>query len=388
MVTNLIYLSPQFPRNYIQFLLRLPKYGVSSLGIGSDYFHELPEELRAVLTEYYRVSSLDDLQQVLRAGRYFREKYGEISRVESHTEYFLPLEALLREDLGVWGKSQAEVQVCQQKSLMKERFRQAGVNVPRGQLVEDLQAARSFVAEVGYPIILKPDKGVGASRTLEVTNNADLERFFADRPPCPYFAEEFVVGEMETFDGLTNHEGEVVYYNSLKYERGIMEVVNENTHVYYYTAREIPEDLQSAGRRTVQAFDVREKFFHLEFFRRPDGQLLGLEVNIRPPGGLTTDMWNYADDIDLYEEWARGIAQNRFSANFCHRYHVAYVSRKDHLAYAHTFDQVFRECASQLRHWERLSPLFRDALGDTGFILRSASLEELMDKIAYIHQLK
>ncbi len=63
----------------------------------------------------------------------------------------------------------------------------------------------------------------------------------------------------------------------------------------------------------LKAFDVRERFFHFEFFRQDEtGDLLALEVNMRPPGGLTTDMFNYACDIDIYNAWASLIAGKGF----------------------------------------------------------------------------
>jgi hypothetical protein len=61
---------------------------------------------------------------------------------------------------------------------------------------------------------------------------------------------------------------------------------------------------------------VSRKIFHFEFFRQDDGHLVALEVNIRPPGGLTTEMFNYANDIDIYAEWAHIIVHNRFAAEY------------------------------------------------------------------------
>ena len=70
---------------------------------------------------------------------------------------------------------------------------------------------------------------------------------------------------------------------------------------------EISPDLAEIGGRLVRAFDVRERPFHFEFFRLPDGSLAALEVNMRQPGGLTVDMWNWANDIDFYRAWAEVV---------------------------------------------------------------------------------
>jgi hypothetical protein len=293
----------------------------------------------------------------------------------------------LREDLGIWGKRRAETTLIRRKSLMKEVFRKAGIPVAPGAVVEDIEAARSFIEQVGYPVIFKPDQGVGASSTFKINDEKELINAFAQKLPETYFIEQFVEGNIFTFDGLTNHDGKIVYCNSLVYGNGIMEVVNTSDHVYYHTSREIPADLEKVGRKTVKAFDVREKFFHMEFFRRDkDNALLGLEVNVRPPGGLTTDMWNYADDIDLYHEWARVVAENRFEAKWSRANFVAYISRKDHYAYTHSHEEVVVSFRKMLCHWERIPHLFRGALGDTGYLVRSPSLETIHEAVDYVHR--
>lgn len=82
-----------------------------------------------------------------------------------------------------------------------------------------------------------------------------------------------------------------------------METVNDDTHIYYYTLRDIPADLEEAGHQIIRAFDLKARFFHFEFFREKDGSLIALEVNMRPPGGFTTDMWNYSGNLNIYQVW-------------------------------------------------------------------------------------
>ncbi len=77
-----------------------------------------------------------------------------------------------------------------------------------------------------------------------------------------YILEEFVDGAICTFDGLTDKDGNIVFYTSHIYERGVMETVLERSDVYYYSLRD-PPDLELIGRKTVKAFGVRERFFYL-----------------------------------------------------------------------------------------------------------------------------
>jgi hypothetical protein len=336
------------------------------------------------LTEFYRVGDPNNLTDVLEAGRHFKRKHGQIDRVESQTEYWLPFEAALREDLGVPGRDCAETERVQRKSAMKKRFQEAKIRVAPGARVENIKQALAFAEEAGYPLIAKPDRGVGASATFRVDNERQLRVFFQEEYKYDYFLEKFIDGEIHTFDGLTDQNGKIVFCSSLIYGMNIMEVVNSNNHVYYYTQREIPADLEEAGRQVVKLFDIRERFFHIEFFRRrSDRALLALEANIRPPGGLTVDMWNYADDIDLYVEWARILVHNSFEAKWSRKNYSLYISRKDNIRYRYTHDQLMREFGHLIVHHERMSPLFRNALGDSGYIARSPDFSALRPLIEY-----
>jgi hypothetical protein len=199
--------------------------------------------------------------------------------------------------------------------------------------------------------------------------------------------EEFIQGVICTFDGLTDRQGNPVFYTSHQYSLGVMEIVNEDQDIYYYSLRQIPPDLEDAGRRVLKAFNVRERFFHFEFFRTPENRIVALEVNMRPPGGMTTDMIDYANDIDIYAEWAHIIVHNRFTAQYDRMYHCCYIGRKVHRHYAHTHEQILSAFRPAIIHHEPMSGVFSAALGDYGYLARSPDLEEIYTIAAYIHEL-
>jgi hypothetical protein len=200
--------------------------------------------------------------------------------------------------------------------------------------------------------------------------------------------EEFIEGMIYTFDGLTDREGNLVFYTSHQYSQGIMETVNTDGLIYYYSLRDIPSDLEDAGRKVLNAFNVRERFFHFEFFRRKeDNRIVALEVNMRPPGGLTTDMFNYANDIDIYAEWAHVIVHNQFTARYSRPYHCAYVGRKWNRQYAHSQEQILNRFGYAIVHHEPISGVFSSALGDYGYLARSPELDEIIEIANYIQKL-
>ena len=384
---NVIFLSPHFPPNYYLFCTHLHQLGVNVLGLADEPYDLLRPELRAALAEYYRVDDMHSYDQLLRAVGYFIHKYGKIDRLDSQNEYWLEIEARLRTDFNIPGIKDDEIQFIKRKSLMKERFIKGGVHCARGKVVHTLAEARRLAKSIGFPLVAKPDIGVGAARTYKIHNDEELANFFTLKPPIDYILEEFISGVICTFDGLTDRDGNLVFYTSHQYSRGVMETVNEDEDIYYYSFRQVPADLEAAGRKVLNVFRVKERFFHFEFFRTED-RIIALEVNMRPPGGLTTDMFNYACDIDIYYEWASIIVNNKFTADYERKYHCCYIGRKSNRRYRHSHEQImsrYGDCC--IPHHEPISGVFSAALGDYGYLARSPNLEDIYAIAEYIQQL-
>jgi hypothetical protein len=149
--------------------------------------------------------------------------------------------------------------------------------------------------------------------------------------------------------------------------------------------RQIPQDLEEAGKRVLKTFKVRERFFHFEFFRDAHDKLVALEVNMRPPGGLTTDMFNYANDIDIYRQWANIIVYNKFTEEYSRKYHCAYIGRKSNREYIHTHLQILGAFEQFIVHHEPISGIFSPALGNYGYLVRSPDLADIHAMASYIH---
>lgn len=384
---NCIFLSPHFPPHFYLFCISLKKLGANVLGIADAVYEDLNEDLKNNLTEYYKVENMEDYDQLLRAVGFYTHKYGKIDRINSHNEHWLELEAKLRTDFNIYGIKLDHIQDIKLKSRMKQKFIEAGVSVAKGRLVKEEQEALKFADEVGYPIIAKPDNGVGASNTGKLANIDEIKEFFRNNPPNDYFVEEFISGEIYTFDGLTDKDGKIVFYTSHTY-RGIMESLNEDDHIYYYSLRDIPKDLEEAGFKCVKAFDVREIFFHIEFFRtHKDDKLVALEVNMRPPGGFTTDMIDYANDIDIYQEWANIVISNEFKESYSRKYHCCYIGRKSNKKYLYSHDQVMEKWDSLIVKKGEMPGVFAKVMNDYYYIVRSETLDVIKEVIEYIHKL-
>lgn len=396
-VLNFVFISPNFPHTYWEFCQRLKQNGVRVLGIADASYNELDPRLKDSLTEYYRVNTLEDYDEVYRAVAFFAFKYGRIDWVESNNEYWLQQDARLRTDFHITTGIDAEhVERIKEKSQMKACYAQGGIPTARQILAsEGVDAVCDFAAHTGYPIIAKPNVGVGASDTHKLHNEAEVRAFFCCHAnAADYVIEEFVTGEICSYDAVIDAHSEPLFESMTVWPPSIMDIVNKQLDLSYYVDKDMPDSLRQLGRRTVKAFGVSRRFVHLEFFRLDrdreglgkKGDFVALEVNMRPAGGYTPDMINFAHSTDVYKIWADMVAfdENRTSAG--HPYYCAFASRRDIYTYVHSHEEVVRKYQNQLVMCERLPDLFKDAMGQQMYTVRLDTLDEVEQFVAYVHQ--
>jgi biotin carboxylase len=385
---NYIHFSPAFPPNYYQFSMALKKAGATALGIGDTPWHELKPELRDNLDKYYKVDNLHNDDQLIAAVQQFADKYGTIHGIDSHNEYWLEREAMLREKFNIPGLKPADLVAAIRKSAMKEMFKKAGLRVAPGILAQNYEQAAGFMQSHSYPVVAKPDRGVGATNTFKINNDDELKAFFERKPAVDFFIETYVNGDVVTFDGLTGKDGELLFYTSTENGRGVMEVVNEDTHIYFFTYREISPELEAAGRKVLKAYDVRNRFFHFEFFReRESGEIIALEVNMRPPGVYIIDMFNYSADINLYQLWADMLVNGKIDFSFERKYHICFVGRKHHYKYALSHDVILKRFADNLAFHSPIDDVFSRAMGNYCYLVRTENFDRMFEVQQAIHQL-
>lgn len=382
---NFIYLSPHFPPNFRAFCKNLANAGVRVLGIADAPYDELGE-LKDCICEYYRVSSLEDYDQVYRAAAFFIHKYGRIDGIASMNEYWLETEAKLRTDFNIPGIKAGEILWLRRKSLMKIKFRNAGVPVADGRVIRTPQEAAEMLREKGA-IVAKPDDGMGASNTFKITDQQSLEKFLREKSDSEYIAEEFIPGNICTFDGLADRYGNIVFAASHVYESA-MDLVNQRKSVAIYSYMNIPDDLMDMGMRTAREFNVRSTFFHFEFFRTPEGRIVALEINMRPPGGYMIDMCNYSCDTDLYRAWADIITEKPVDIRWQHKkYSCAFASRRTReRRYARSNEEIFSRFGSIIVMADRIPGVLAEGMGDFVYIARSSNPEELKSFVSFVHQ--
>lgn len=392
---NFVFISPTFPKNYYQFPLAWKRLGGNALCIGEDSWDSLSPEMKSACTDYYQVGSMENYDEMYRAVAWFAHEYGKIDWLESNNEYWLEQDAALRTDFNiVTGDKSDAVMRFKTKANMKAYYEKAGVPVARYQLTTTLEEGRKFVKEVGYPVIVKPNDGVGASATWKITSDAELKNFYHQDLPCQYIMEEFVPGNIISFDGIVDQNNQIIFKTAHVFPAPIMDIVNGKNESWYYSEREIPEDLDEIGTKVIHAFDVRGRFFHTEYFRlyedKPGlgkkGDIIGLEVNMRPPGGYTPDMMDFANDINVYEIYAEMAMYNEESYSHERPYYCVYVGRRDGQHYANEDSIIYEKYGNDIVMHGRMPELLSDAMGNEFYIARFTEKDEMTEFVHYVYE--
>jgi len=396
---NFIYISPQFPKTNTEFCNRLKQNGITVLGIADVEYDTLDQRLKESLTEYYKVSSLENYDEVLKAVAFFTHKYGKIDWLESNNEYWLAQDARLRSDFNITtGIKSDKVANIKEKSKMKKAYKKADIPFSDYSLVTTLTKAKKFIEKVGYPVVTKPDNGVGASDTQRIKDENELKEFFENcNKDIKYIMEEYVEGELVSYDAIINSKGEPIFETGIV-EPAIMDVVNKRLDVFYYVEKEMPEKLLEIGRRAVKGFGIKSRFIHLEFFRLQSdkkglgkkGDYIGLEANMRPAGGYTPDMYNYANNTDVYQIWADMIAFDKIEKaelnedmekNYC-----VYASRRDNKNYVHSHDEIKQKYGNVIVMNERMPDVFAEAMGNYMYTAKFTAKEQMEEFVSFVHK--
>ena len=383
---NFVFISPNFPMTYWRFCRELKNNGMRVLGIGDCPYNDLVKELQQSLDEYYKVSSLENYDEVFKAVAFFTYKYGKIDWLESNNEYWLMQDAQLRTEFNITtGPKTPDMAKIKFKSAMKEYYAKAGLPTARYHLVEGLEDALEFANYVGYPVVVKPDNGVGANNTYKLKSDDDVRWFIDTKDDNVYIMEEFVNGYVQTYDAIVDSKGEPLFESGNVTPLSLMDIVNEGGDSVYYLVKDLPDNIRDAGLRTVKAFGVKSRFIHLEFFilnadqegLGRKGDILGLEVNMRPAGGYTPEMYNYSQETDVYKIWADMVAFDCNTKAIGNHHYCAFYSRRDGKTYKLDDYEITMKYGHCLKMWGRIPEALSGAMANQMYVCNFDTEEEM-----------
>ena len=349
---HVLFVEPSFPFNQRQFVRALHSVGARVTGIGETSPEHLNPEVRGWLHGYEQVSSVVNEEALYDAVRRIQRREW-VDRIEASVEAHIMSTAKVREACGIPGTSVRTAWLCRDKPSMKEALRAAGVPCAQSTGADSPQACLAFAEQVGFPLILKPRAGAGASGAVRVDNVAELEAAIHENgvdQGASVAIEEFIEGHEGFYDTMSAG-GHVVHDFISHYYPNVLDAMRSrwiSPQVVTTNRVDAPgyNDLKQMGARVIDALGIGTSATHMEWFYGPKG-LKFSEIGCRPPGGGVWDLYSAANDFDLYREWAMCIVHDRPgqppSRNFAAGMIALRPDRDGRITGYDGVDRVFRE---------------------------------------------
>lgn len=249
----------------------------------------------------------------LRAAESAARAHG-VDLVASTSEHDVLRAARLRERLGLPGQGVASALAHRDKVVMKRFAVEAGVPVPAFAAIDDPLDLLDFVDAQGFPVVVKPRDGAGASGVSVLSSMGDLDEFLGrhgDVPHLPgqWMAESFVRGDFFHVDGVMV-DGRIVHGWPSQYNGGVAERVRDSTCLSsVLLAPEDPRNtlLMGLTADVIAALPRCEEplVFHLEAWIRADGEPVFCEIASRSGGALVAETYERAFGVHLAKEGLR-----------------------------------------------------------------------------------
>jgi len=313
---NIIFIEPSFPYNQREFVRGLHAAGANVIGIGERPQEYLSDDVKGWLSHYVQVKSVVHEPSLFKAVKHV-QSLAYVDRMEATVEAHIMAAAKVREATGIPGTSVQTAYLCRDKPAMKEALREAGIPCALSTRANDPKEAREFAKQVGYPLIIKPPAGAGASGTWKVRDDRELERVIGESglgDGAEVAIEEFIEGHEGYLDTLTIN-GKVAHEFITHYYPNVLVAMRERwISPQMITTNRIDApgyaEVRKMARDVIEILDIGTSATHMEWFAGPKG-LKFSEIGCRPPGVGQWDVYNTANDFDLYYEWASALVHGR-----------------------------------------------------------------------------
>jgi formate-dependent phosphoribosylglycinamide formyltransferase (GAR transformylase) len=329
---RVILLGPHFPIYQRQFVRALREIGVEVAGIGDWDFYQLDDQLRRWLYWYERVPDMKDEEAIAAAAKKIHSM-GAVDRLEATIEAQMIPAAKARMELGIAGQTLEEVELCRDKYRMKQHLRKQGIPCARAEKVSSAADARRIAKEVGFPIILKPLDAAGAYDTHRCGSEEELENALRtmdlDGKKRTVLLEEFIEGHEGFWDTLTVN-GEVKFKVISHYYPNVLPAMRDRSispKIITTNRQDLDgyRDLNEMGHAVIKALGIRTAPTHMEWFIGPKGLYFG-EIGSRPAGVRFWEIYCWANDMDLFRDWATAICYGYADPKPSRRYAMGLVA--------------------------------------------------------------
>ena len=388
---RILFLAPDTHVYNHGFVQGLKAVGARVCGIGPAPKDRVRGEVLAMLDGYVSCGEMFSADALLGAAKgAFGDRF---DRVETIDEPLVEPCAVVRERLALPGLPVATARLCRDKVAMKAFLRERGIPCAASARVESANDALQFVEQHGYPVVLKPIAGFGSLQTFAVRDRAQCDAALAalrPSPSSPAAIEEFIEGHEGFFDTITDDVG-VRHDFAAHYFPGCLEASRERSIApQIAVTNRIEQDgyreLRKMARDVVDALSLRNTATHMEWFFGPKG-LKFSEIGARPAGEKIWDMYRFANEFDVYREWALATLgmpqQQQPSRRFATGSVQVRPDRDGRVVRHEGLEQVWSECGRFVYEYEvpkpgaPTKPLDKGWLCNTWFRLRHEDYDTL-----------
>ncbi|HEX5862273.1 MAG TPA: ATP-grasp domain-containing protein [Nocardioides sp.] len=329
-MSNVVMISPGYPQEMAYFTRGLAAVGATVIGVGDQPRDALPPPAREAMAHYEHVSLADE-GAVIEALRGL-SRHVRIDQVECLWEPYMLLAARLREVFGLPGMTVEQTLPFRDKELMKRKLDAAGIRTPWHASATTVAGIWEAAERVGYPLIVKPIAGAGSADTYRVDSAAQLSEVLPMLRHVPEVSvEEFIEAEELTYDTVCAN-GRILFEHVLLYRpRPLQMSLHEWVSPVAVSLRDLGVPYLQGGRQmgeqVLKALGFDTGFTHMEWYRKPDGEVVFGEIGARPPGVRVVDMMNYNTDGDVYVGWAEAVVHGRMR-QLRNRYNVGSICKR------------------------------------------------------------
>ena len=97
---------------------------------------------------------------------------------------------------------------------------------------------------------------------------------------------------------------------------------------------------------------------------------------MRPAGGYTPDMYNYAYETDVYKIWADMICFNESTKPLGNRHYCVFMGRRDGVQYAMDHEAVMAKYGHCMKMQGRIPDALSGAMGNIMYVVNLNTEEE------------
>lgn len=316
---RVVFVAPFFMAATLRFVDAVARLPGTRLGIISQApLEALPQSVRAHVSAHYRIGDAMNAGQLAHAVKMLARQLGGVDRLFGALEQLQVQLGEVRDHLGIEGMGADAARNFRDKGRMKSVLRAAGLPCARHATADSSARAAEVVAELGYPVVIKPPDGAAAVATYRVSNPSELAAVLAavsPRPERPVVIEEFVTGRENSLETICIR-GQAVWDSHTRYNPAPLTVLENPWIQWTVLLPREPDDADTAAirapaRAALARLGMYTGLSHMEWFHTERGAVIS-EVAARPPGAQIVPLNNYAHDADFFRLWARLMVFDEF----------------------------------------------------------------------------